>query len=495
MENREKFGSRIGFILVSAGCAIGIGNVWKFPYLAGANGGAAFILIYLVFLLLLGIPIMTAEFAVGRGSQKSAGKAFGALQPKGTNWSKYGPIALAGNYILMFFYTMVAGWMLYYIYQMASGKMSGLDPDGVAGEFGGMLGSAPTMLFWTVLAIVISFGICALGLQGGVERVTKVLMSLLLILMVIMAIRSMTLQGAGEGLKYYLVPDFGVLKENGIGNVCFAAMGQAFFTLSVGIGSMEIFGSYLDKDRSLFGEAVSITALDTFVALTAGLIVIPSCFAYDVEPGAGPGLVFITLPNIFNSMSGGRIWGTMFFVFLSFAALSTVIAVFENIIGFCMDLWDMERKKAVAINLVVVIIGSIPCVLGFNLWSGIHPFGPESNIMDLEDFIVSNNLLPLGSLLFVLFCCSRYGWGWENFLDEVNAGKGMRFPLGKAYMMFILPLIILIVYVKGCFDFFAAQQMSTAFSAIYVIVVLAIFAYFMFAKKKDTVPNGRLKAQ
>ena len=488
MENREKFGSRIGFILVSAGCAIGIGNVWKFPYLAGANGGAAFILIYLVFLLVLGIPIMTAEFAVGRGSQKSAGKAFTALEPKGTNWSKYGPLALAGNYLLMFFYTMVAGWMLYYIYQMATGHLMGMTPDEVGGAFGGMLGSAPTLILWTVIAIVGSFGVCALGLQGGVERVTKVLMSLLLILMVVMAVRSMTLQGAGEGLKYYLVPDFGVLKEQGIGNVCFAAMGQAFFTLSVGIGSMEIFGSYLDKDRSLFGEAVSITALDTFVALTAGLIVIPSCFAYDVEPGAGPGLVFITLPNIFNSMPGGRFWGTLFFIFLSFAAISTVIAVFENIIGFCMDLWDMSRQKAVVINLFVVIIGSMPCVLGFNALSGLHPFGPESNIMDLEDFIVSNNLLPLGSLVFVLFCCSRYGWGWKNFVEEVNAGKGMKFPLGKAYMMFVLPIIILIVYIKGCLDFFKGQEMSTAFGIVYVVIVLAIFAYIIFGRKKGTVP-------
>ncbi len=489
MENREKFGSRIGFILVSAGCAIGIGNVWKFPYLAGANGGAAFILIYLVFLLILGIPIMTAEFAVGRGSQKSAGKAFTILQPKGTNWSKYGPLALAGNYLLMFFYTMVAGWMLNFIFQTASGKLSGLDPDGVAANFGEMLGSAPQLLGWAFVAIIVSFAICAMGLQGGVERVTKVLMTLLLVLMVIMAVRSVTLSGAGEGLKYYLVPDFGALKENGIGNVCFAAMGQAFFTLSVGIGSMTIFGSYLDKDRSLFGEAVSITALDTLVALMAGLIVIPSCFAYDVEPGAGPGLVFITLPNIFNSMSGGRVWGTLFFIFLSFAALSTVIAVFENLIGYCMDLWDMPRKKAVLVNFIIVMVGSIPCCLGFNAWSGLHPFGPESNIMDLEDFIVSNNLLPLGSLVFVLFCCNRYGWGWENFLAEVNAGKGMKFPLGKAYMTFILPLIILVVYVKGCLDFFAGQQMSTAFGVVYVIIVLAIFAYIIFAKKKDTVPN------
>lgn len=490
MGDRERFGSRIGFILVSAGCAIGIGNVWKFPYLAGANGGAAFILIYLVFLLILGIPIMTAEFAVGRGSMKSAGKAFKELQPEGTKWSHYGPLALVGNYMLMFFYTMVAGWMLYYIYEIASGKLAGMDPEGVAGNFGGMLESAPTMFGWTLVAIILSFGVCAMGLRGGVEKVTKVLMTALLVLMVIMAVRSVTLPGAGEGLKYYLVPDFHALLENGIGNVCFAALGQAFFTLSVGIGSMEIFGSYLEKDRSLFGEAVSITALDTFVALVAGLIVIPSCFAYDVEPGAGPGLVFISLPNIFNSMAGGRIWGSLFFVFLSFAALSTVIAVFENIIGFCMDLWNMSRKKAVAINICIVTVGSIPCVLGFNVLSNLHPFGPESNIMDLEDFIVSNNLLPLGSLVFVLFCVKKYGWGWNNFITEANLGKGMKFPLGKAYMLIVLPIIILIVYVKGCLDFFAAQQLPTYAAVIYVVIVLAVFAYFIFYKKKGTKPNG-----
>ena len=489
MSDRERFGSRLGFILVSAGCAIGIGNVWKFPYLAGANGGAAFIIIYLIFLLILGIPIMTAEFAVGRGSMKSAGKAFGVLQPKGTKWSHYGPLALAGNYLLMFFYTMVAGWMLYYIYEIASGKLSGMDTDAVAGNFGGMLGSGGTMFAWTVLAIVISFGVCALGLKSGVEKVTKVLMTALLILMVVMAVRAVTLPGAMAGLKYYLVPDFHALVENGIGNVCFAAMGQAFFTLSVGIGSMEIFGSYIGKDRSLFGEAVSITALDTFVALVAGLIVIPSCFAFGVEPGAGPGLVFISLPNIFNAMPAGQLWGSLFFVFLSFAALSTVIAVFENIIGFCMDLWNMSRKKAVVINLFVVIIGSLPCVLGFNILSGLHPFGPESNIMDLEDFIVSNNLLPLGSLVFVLFCVKKYGWGWENFLAEVNLGKGMKFPNVKGYILFILPIIILIVYVKGCLDFFAGQGLPTYAAVIYVVIVLAIFAYFIFYRKKGTEPN------
>lgn len=489
MEKREQFGSRIGFILVSAGCAIGIGNVWKFPYLAGANGGAAFILIYLVFLLILGIPIMTCEFAIGRGSQLSVGKGLRKLQPKGTNWSKYGPLALAGNYLLMFFYTMVAGWMLYYCYKMATGKLSGLSPDQVGADFGGMLGDTGTLVGWTIAVIVIAFAICMLGLQKGVEGVTKVMMTLLLILMVIMAVRSCTLNGAGEGLKYYLVPDFKKLAENGIGNVCFAAMGQAFFTLSVGIGSMTIFGSYLDKERSLFGEAITITALDTFVALVAGLIVIPSCFAYNVEPGAGPSLVFISLPNIFNEMSGGRIWGSLFFLFLSFAAMSTVIAVFENIIGFWKDLWDIERKKASLANIFIVIIGSMPCVLGFNLWSKVHPFGPESGIMDLEDFIVSNNLLPLGSLLFVLFCCNRYGWGWSNFLEEVNAGKGLKFPALKGYMLFILPAIILIVYIKGVIDFFAGQGLSMTSAIIFEVIVLAIFAAMIFYHKKGTKPN------
>ena len=488
MEKRERFGSRIGFILVSAGCAIGIGNVWKFPYLAGANGGAAFILIYLVFLLILGIPIMASEFALGRGSGKSIGSALKVLQPKGTNWSKYGPMALAGNYILMFFYTMVAGWMLYYCYKMITGQLAGLNPDQVAADFGGMLGSTGTLVGWTIAVIILAFGVCALGLQKGVEGVTKVMMTMLLVLMVIMAIRSCTLNGAGEGLKYYLVPDFKRLAENGIGNVCFAAMGQAFFTLSVGIGSMTIFGSYLDKDRSLFGEAVTITALDTFVALVAGLIVIPSCFAYGVEPGAGPSLVFISLPNIFNEMTGGRIWGSLFFLFLSFAAMSTVIAVFENLIGFWKDLWNVERKKASMYNIVIVILGSMPCVLGFNIWAGVHPFGPESAIMDLEDFIVSNNLLPMGSLLIVLFCCTKYGWGWENFLKEANEGKGLKFPAIKGYMMFVLPAIILVVYVKGCIDFFHGQGLSTTSAIIFEAVVLAIFAAIMFYHKKGTKP-------
>ena len=491
MENREQFGSRIGFILVSAGCAIGMGNVWKFPYLAGANGGAAFILIYLVFLLILGIPIMTCEFAIGRGSQLSVGKGLKKLQPKGTNWSKYGPLALIGNYMLMFFYTMVAGWMLYYAYKTATGQLSGMTPDEVGADFGGMLGSPGTMIFWTILVIVLSFGICMMGLQKGVENVTKVMMTLLLILMIIVAIRACTIEGAGAGLRYYLVPDFGKLVENGIGNVCFAAMGQAFFTLSVGIGSMAIFGSYLGKDRSLFGEAVTITALDTFVALVAGLIVIPSCFAYGVEPGAGPSLVFISLPNIFNEMAGGRIWGTLFFIFMSFAALSTVIAVFENIIGFWNDLWDVERKKASLINIFIVIVGSMPCVLGFNMWAGVHPFGPESGIMDLEDFIVSNNLLPLGSLLFVLFCCMRYGWGWNSLLEEVNTGSGMKFPALKGYMLFVLPAIILIVYIKGCIDFFAGQGLSMTAAIIYEAIVLLIFVYLIFVRKKDAEPNER----
>ncbi len=489
MENREKFGSRLGFILVSAGCAIGLGNVWKFPYLAGANGGAAFILIYLVFLLILGIPIMTAEFAVGRGSQLSAVKAFRQLQPEGTQWGKYGPFAMIANYVLMFFYTMVAGWMLHYVYKMASGKVAGMSPEGVASDFGGMLGSPSMLVGWTVGAILLSFGICALGLQGGVEKITKIMMIALLVLMVIMAIRSMTLSGAGKGLKYYLVPDFAALKKNGIGNVCFAAMGQAFFTLSVGIGSMEIFGSYLDKDRSLFGEAISITILDTFVALTAGLIVIPSCFAYNVQPDAGPSLIFITLPNIFNEMSGGRIWGTLFFIFLSFAALSTVIAVFENLIAFWMDLWDFARKKAVIANIFIVILGSLPCVLGFNKWANIHPFGPQSNIMDLEDFIVSNNLLPLGSLVFVMFCVKRYGWGWKNFITETNLGQGLKFPPLKLYMTYGLPAIILFVYIKGGMDFFKGQGMSTTTAVVYEVVVLAIFAFIIFYRKKGTKPN------
>ncbi len=489
MQEREKFGSRLGFILVSAGCAVGLGNVWKFPYITGENGGAAFILIYLIFLAILGIPIMIMELSVGRGSQKSVASSFRVLQPEGAQYHKYGYLGMMGNYMLMMFYTMVAGWLLYYLYKMASGQLSGLTPEEVGGNFGSLLGSWPTLTLWMAVAVLLSFGICSLGLQKGVERITKVMMSILLILMVIMVIRAVTLPGATEGLKFFLVPDFGAMVDHGIGNVLFAAMGQAFFTLSIGMGSMAIFGSYIDKKRSLTGEAVSITVLDTVVALMAGLIILPACFAFDIEPGAGPGLIFVTLPNIFNSMAGGQIWGTAFFLFLCFAALSTVVAVFENIISFAIDLWGWSRKKAVGVNIVLIILLSMPAILGFNVLSGIAPFGEGSVILDLEDFIVSYNVLPLGSLVYLFFCTSRYGWGYGNFLNEVNAGEGISFPKIRIYISYILPAIVLIVFVKGYWDFFKGFGQSPILGLAIALVLLVLFGYISFYHKKGTVAN------
>lgn len=447
---REKFSSRLGFILISAGCAIGLGNVWRFPYIVGKYGGAAFVLIYLLFLLILGLPIMVMEYSVGRASKASAALSFDRLEPKGTKWHWYKYGAMAGNYLLMMFYTTIGGWMIQYFVKMLSGEFQGLDADGVAGVFNDMLSKPEIMAVYMVLAVVLCFMICGMGLQNGVEKITKAMMLLLLGLMVILAIRSITLPNASEGLKFYLYPDFGKLVEHGLFESIFAAMGQAFFTLSLGIGAIAIFGSYIGKERSLTGEAVYVTLLDTFVALLAGLIIFPACFAYGVNPGQGPSLIFITLPNVFNSMSGGRLWGTLFFLFMIFAAASTIIAVFENIISFAIDLTGCSRQKAVIVNMIVIIVLSLPCVLGFNLWSGFQPLGAGSTVLDLEDFIVSNNLLPLGSLVYLLFCTSRYGWRWDNFLKEADSGNGLKFPKwSRIYVSFILPLIVLFIFVQG----------------------------------------------
>ena len=456
---REKVGSRLGFILVSAGCAIGIGNVWKFPYICGEYGGAAFILIYLAFLLILGIPVLVCEFAVGRGSRKSAALCFEALVPSSSRWRKLKYIGIFGCYLLMMFYTMVGGWMLYYCYRSLRGEFSGASQEQVAEAFGGMLVDLPTMTFWTILVCVIGFAVCLFGLKSGVERITKVMMGALLVIMLVLAVHSVFLDGAGEGIRFYLVPDFDRMAESGIGAVVFAALSQAFFTLSLGIGAMLIFGSYMDRSRSLAGEAVSITGLDTFVALMAGFIVIPACFAYGIEPGAGPSLVFITLPNIFAQMPGGFLWSALFFLFLSFAALSTIIAVYENIIAFDMDLFGWSRKKSVLVSALLLTVLSMPAVLGFNVLSMVQPLGENSTIMDLEDFIVSNNLLPLGSLGYVLFCTRKSGWGWNAFLEEANAGKGIRFPKGlKVYMSYGIPAIIILIYLQGYYDKFRQES-------------------------------------
>ncbi len=455
MKERETLGSRLGFILLSAGCAIGIGNVWKFPYLVGKNGGGAFVLVYLFFLAVLGIPVMTMEFAMGRGSKKSPVRMYQELEKPGTGWHKHGMACLIGNVILMMFYTTVAGWMLQYFVKTAAGQFAGLDPEGVGSVFKGMLADPLYMLVAMTVIVVVGFFVCSRGLQRGLERVTKVMMLLLLGIMIILAVHSLFLKGGRAGLRFYLTPDFHKMVEIGIGNVIVDAMNQAFFTLSLGIGSMAIFGSYIGREHSLLGEAVNVGLLDTFVAITSGLIIFPACFAYKVEPNSGPGLIFITLPNIFNNMPLGRLWGSLFFVFMTFAALSTVLAVFENIMACVMDLTGWERDKTGVICMACMFVLSLPCLLGFNVLSGIQPMGPDTGIMDLEDFIVSNLLLPIGSLIFVLFCTRSSGWGWEAFKNEADVGAGLKVrDWMRIYMTYILPVIILAVLVVGLIPLF-----------------------------------------
>lgn len=454
---RERLGSRLGFILLSAGCAIGVGNVWKFPWMVGQYGGGAFVLFYVIFLLILGLPIMTMEFAVGRASQKSPVRAYQVLEKPGSRWHIHGYLAMIGNYLLMMFYTTVCGWMLHYFYLTAAGRFVGATTEQVGAEFGEMLSRPGVMAGCMIAVVVIGFLINSFGLQGGLERVTKVMMIALLAIMVVLAVNSIRTPGSGEGLRFYLIPDFGRMAETGVANVVVGAMNQAFFTLSLGIGAMAIFGSYIGKGRALMGEAVNVAVLDTFVAFTAGLIIFPACFAFNVSPDSGPNLIFVTLPNIFNHMAGGRLWGSLFFVFMAFAAFSTVLAVFENIMSCCMDLTGWSRKKTAAINIVLMILLSLPCVLGFNVWSGFQPFGPGSNVLDLEDFLVSNLWLPLGSLVYLLFCTSRYGWGWKNFQNEANDGGGIKVRDGiRFYVSYILPLIVLVIFVLGIRDKFFA---------------------------------------
>lgn len=447
---REKFSSRLGFILISAGCAIGLGNVWRFPYIVGQYGGAAFVLIYLGFLLALGLPIVIMEFAVGRASQKSAALSFEVLKPKGTNWKIGKYIAIAGNYLLMMFYTTVAGWMVLYFVKMLMGDFTSMDAQAVGAEFGSMLSDPILMMAMMVIVVLLGFAVCGMGLKNGVEKITKAMMVCLLLLMIVLAGNSMMIKGGGVGLEFYLKPDFSKVKEAGIGQVVFAALGQSFFTLSIGIGALAIFGSYIGKEKRLTGEAVSVLCLDTLVAFMAGLIIFPACFAYGIEPDAGPSLIFITLPNVFNHMAGGRFWGSLFFLFMSFAALSTVIAVFQNIVSFATDLTGCTVKKAVVCNTAAMILLSVPCVLGFNVWSGFAPLGEGTGILDLEDFLVSNNLLPIGSLVYLLFCTSRRGWGFDNFLKEANQGTGIEFPKKvRTYVSVILPAVILVIFFQG----------------------------------------------
>ncbi len=447
---REKFSSRLGFLLISAGCAIGLGNVWRFPFITGKYGGAAFVLLYLVFLVLLGLPIMVMEFAVGRGSQKSVALSFDALEPKGTKWHLHKYPSLAGNYLLMMFYTTIAGWMLIYCYKMITGTFTGLSAEQVSAVFTGLTADPLTMGIAMAIITVGCFSVCSFGLQNGVEKITKRMMLCLLAIMVVLAIHSCTLSGAKEGIRFYLFPDFSKLSGKNFMDAVFDAMGQAFFTLSIGMGAIAIFGSYIDKKQTLAGEALRVTLLDTGVALMAGLIIFPACFTFGVSPDSGPNLIFVTLPNVFIAIPGGRVWGTLFFVFLLFAALSTVIAVFENILAWWMDLKGWSRKKAVAVNCVLVLLLSLPCVLGFNILSGVQPLGEGSTIMDLEDFLVSNNILPLGSLVYLLFCTSKRGWGWKSFCKEANTGNGIQVPKwARIYVSYILPLIVLAIFVQG----------------------------------------------
>ena len=448
--SRESFKSRLGFLLVSAGCAIGIGNVWRFPYVAGQNGGGLFVLLYLVFLVIMGLPVLTMELAVGRASRKSAVLGYKALEKKGSKWHIHGWVAIFGCYMLMMYYTTVSGWMVTYFFFFFTGEfVPGMDAEQTGAVFENLLASPGQMAFWMILTVATGFFVCSRGLQNGLEKVSKYMMSALLILILVLAVHSLTLSGAGEGIRFYLVPNLDTVREVGLKNVITAAMNQSFFTLSLGVAAMEIFGSYMGKERTLAGEGVRICGLDTFVAIMAGLIIFPACFSYGVEVGAGPSLIFITLPNVFVNMTGGRIWGSLFFLFMTFASFSTVIAVFENIMSFCMDMFGWKRSKAALINCLIILAASMPCVLGYNVWSNLHLIGGR-DVLDSEDFIVSNLLLPIGSLIYLLFCVTKWGWGFSNYMEEANTGKGLKIAKWlKPYFQFILPMLILIILIQG----------------------------------------------
>lgn len=453
---REKLGSRLGFILLSAGCAIGIGNVWKFPYVVGQNGGGVFVLIYLIFLAILGIPVLSMEFAIGRAAQKSPVKMYQELEPKGTVWHIHGKAAMIGGYLLMMFYTTVAGWMVRYFVSTAAGDLSSLDVSGISQKFNQMLSDAPMMILYMGIVIVAAVLVCSIGLKNGLERVTKVMMLALLGIMVILAINSFFMPSGEQGIAFYLMPNFEEVQKIGIGTIIVNAMNQAFFTLSLGIGAMAIFGSYIGKERSLLGESVNVAILDTLVALSSGLIIFPACFAYGVDVDSGPSLIFITLPNIFNNLPLGRLWGSLFFVFMSFAALSTVLAVFEEITACTQDLFGWGRKKSCIVNGILLFVLSLPCSLGFNLLSFIQPLGEGTSIMDLEDFIVSNLILPLGSLVIILFCVLKKGWGWDNYIKEANTGKGLKMKnFMRGYVTCVLPVMVIVLFVIGIIRTFA----------------------------------------
>lgn len=447
---RESFKSRLGFLLVSAGCAIGIGNVWRFPYVVGQNGGGLFVLLYLIFLIAMGLPVLTMELAVGRASRKSAVQGYQALEKPGSKWHIHGWFAIAGCYMLMMYYTTVSSWMVTYFYKFITGEfVSGMIAEEAGNVFANLLSDPVQMAFWMILIVVAGFLVCSQGLQNGLEKISKGMMSALLVLIIVLAVHSFVLPGAGEGVKFYLIPSIDTVRDVGFGNVIAAAMNQAFFTLSLGVAAMEIFGSYMNKDFSLAGEGVRICALDTFVAIMSGLIIFPACFSYGVEVGAGPSLIFITLPNVFVNMAGGRVWGSLFFLFMTFASFSTVIAVFENIMSFCMDMFGWSRKKAALVNCIAILVLSLPCVLGYNVWSNLHLIGGR-DVLDSEDFIVSNLLLPLGSLVYLLFCVTKWGWGFDNYMKEANTGEGIKIAKYlKPYFQFVLPVLILIILIQG----------------------------------------------
>ena len=447
---RESFKSRLGFLLVSAGCAIGIGNVWRFPYVVGENGGGIFVLFYLLFLVAMGLPVLTMELAVGRGSRKSAVLAYKELEKPKSKWHIHGWFAILGCYVLMMYYTTVSGWMVSYFYKFVTGEFkAGMDVDATGSVFSDLLADPKQMGFWMILTVIVGFIVCSRGLQNGLERISKIMMTALLVLIVVLAVHSITLSGAGEGLRFYLIPNLSTVEKVGIGNVISAAMNQAFFTLSLGVAAMEIFGSYMSKDHALVGEGVRICALDTFVAVMSGLIIFPACFSYGVEVTSGPKLIFVTLPNVFVNMAGGRIWGSLFFLFMTFASFSTVIAVFENIMSFAMDMFGWSRNKTAIINCIIILIASLPCVLGYNVWSDLHLIGGR-DVLDSEDFLVSNLLLPLGSLIYLLFCVTKWGWGFDNYIEEVNTGSGLKMSRKlKPYFQFVLPVLILIILIQG----------------------------------------------
>ena len=451
---REKLGSRLGFILLSAGCAIGVGNVWKFPWMAGQYGGGVFVLVYLFFLIVLGLPVMVMEFSLGRASRRSPVTLYQKLEKPGQKWHLHGYMTLGANTLLMMFYTTVAGWILYYFTEFLRGNMTGISNSQSEKLFDTMLSNPLINLSFMAIVVIIGFSILSIGLQKGVERITKYMMIVLLLLMVVLAVNSFTLSGAGKGLKFYLMPDF--TKVNG--GVIVGAMNQAFFTLSLGIGSMAIFGSYIDKERSLVGESINILCLDTFVAIVAGLIIFPACFTYDIEPAAGPKLLFVAMAKVFNNMPGGRWWGALFFLFMFFAAMSTVIAVFENILAGVRELTNWGRIKGCIICALAILVLSVPCGLGFNLWSSFEPFADGSTVLDLEDFVVSNICLPLGSLCYILFCVSKYGWGFDNFLAEANTGKGLKLKVWmKPYLTYVLPVVIVFLFFVGIFTYEFAE--------------------------------------